>query len=238
VDLYKRGVGGGDYYRVYYHEASFGDISHDVPLCLQEGEYLFIFADNDGGNDCTFCEGQYSISKLDGELLSENSGGLGFTTKSRFLIPFVDPCTICPNGTTADEVFVPHPEVGNIYTCQQIINNGMAWEAGSDTCETNIKSWEQICCPTTIPPSFATSPTTQSPTVQPDCNLLDVIVTLDQHPSDIRWEIVGSHQGFSTIVAVSPPYDASMAYSTDMQSFCLVDGTYQFSIYDDYGDGA
>jgi hypothetical protein len=238
VELFKRGVGGGDYYRVYFHEASFGDISHDMPLCLQEGEYLFIFADNDGGNVCTFCEGQYSISKLDGELLSENSGGLGYTKRSRFLIPFVDPCTICPNGTTADEVFVPHPEVGNIYTCQQIINNGMAWEAGSDTCETNFKSWEQICCPTTIPPSFATSPTTRSPTVQPDCNLLDVIVTLDQHPSDIRWEIVGSHQGFSTIVAVSPPYDASMAYSTETQSFCLVDGTYQFSIYDDYGDGA
>ena len=114
----------------------------------------------------------------------------------------------------------------------------MAWEAGSDTCETNIKSWKQICCPTTIPPSFATSPTTQIPTVQPDCNMLDVIVTLDQHPSDIRWEIVGFHQGFSSIVAVSPPYDASMAYLTETQSFCLVDGTYQFSIYDDYGDGA
>ena len=238
VELYRRGVGGGDYYRVYFHEASFGDISHDKPLCLQEGDYLFIFVDSYGGKGCTFCEGQYNISKLDGELLSENSGGLGRTTKSRFLIPFVDPCTICPNGTTADEVFVPHPEVGNIYACQQIINNGMAWEAGSDTCETNIKSWKQICCPTTIPPSFATSPTTQSPTVQPDCNLLDVKVTLDQHPSDIRWEIVGSRQGFNTIVAVSPPYDASMAYSTDTQSFCLVDGTYQFSIYDDYGDGS
>jgi hypothetical protein len=238
VELYKRGVGGGDYFRVLYHQASYGDISHDVPLCLQEGNYLFIIRQAEGGEDCTFCEGQYSISKLDGELLLENSGGFGWTTKSRLLIPFFNPCTICPNGTTADEVFVPHPEVGNNYTCQQIINNGMAWEAGSDTCETNIKSWKQICCPTTIPPSFATSPTTQSPTVYQDCNLLDVIVTLDQHPSDIRWEIVGSRQGFNTIVAVSPPYDDSMAYSTDTQRFCLVDGTYQFSIYDDYGDGS
>jgi len=129
VDLYKRGVGGGDYYRVYYHEASFGDISHDVPLCLQEGEYLFIFADNDGGNGCTFCEGQYSISKLDGELLSENSGGLGFTTKSRFLIPFVDPCTICPNGTTADEVFVPHPEKPDLIHVKQTSNHGSRFAA-------------------------------------------------------------------------------------------------------------
>jgi hypothetical protein len=125
VKLYKRGVGGGDYYRVYYHETSFGDISHDMPLCLQEGEYLFFITDNDGGGEsCTLCEGQYSISRSDGELLAEYSGGFGFTTKSRFSIPFVHPCTICPNGTTAADDFVPQPEVGNIYTCQQIIDNG------------------------------------------------------------------------------------------------------------------
>jgi hypothetical protein len=237
VELFKRGVGGGDYYRVYFHEASFGDISHDMPLCLQEGEYLFFITDNDGdGESCTLCEGQYSISRSDGELLAEYSGGFGFTTKSRFSIPFVHPCTICPNGTTAADDFVPQPEVGNMYTCQQLIDNGTTYEAGSDTCETKFKPWEQICCPPTIPPSFATSPTTQSPTVRPECNVLDVIVTLDQHPPDIRWEIVGSRQGFSTIVAVSLPYDASMAFTTDTQSFCLVDGTYQFSIYDDNGD--
>ncbi len=66
---------------------------------------------------------------------------------------------------------------------------------------------------------------------------LDVIVTLDQHPSDIRWEILSSAQNFSTIVAISPPYDASMELKADRQSFCLADGMYQFNIYDDNADG-
>jgi len=133
-------------------------------------------------------------------------------------------CTISPNSTTDDKHFVPQLEGGNIYRCQQIIEYGMAWEAGSDTCKTGFKPWEPSCCPTPKPPSFATSPTMQSQTVQPDCNVIDIIVTLDQHPSDIVWwEIVGSRRCFSTIFAVSPPYDTSMAFTKDTQSFCLVE---------------
>jgi hypothetical protein len=82
-NLYKRGLWGGDYHRLHYHEASFGDISHSVPLYLQEGD---INKYKDGGEGCTFCEGKYNISTFNSELLSYKSGGFGFTDISRFSI--------------------------------------------------------------------------------------------------------------------------------------------------------
>jgi hypothetical protein len=90
----------------------------------------------------------------------------------------------------------------------------------------------------TISASTPTSLPTQNTTVKPDCHVLDVIVNLDAHPSYIRWEIVSVYQGLSTTIAISRPYDASFEYTTDTRSFCLTVGTYQFTIYDDYGDGA
>jgi hypothetical protein len=171
TELWRRSERIGGYEKVYYHENSFDDVSHIEQLCLQEGEYQLIILDNDGGKGCTFCEGQYNISTLDGDLLAMGIGGFGFTTKNRFSLP-------------------------------------------------------------------PTSTSTPIPTAESDCNVLDVIVTLDQHPSDIRWEILSSAQGFTTIVAMSPPYDASMELKADKQSFCLADGMYQFTIHDDYTDGS
>jgi hypothetical protein len=70
-----------------------------------------------------------------------------------------------------------------------------------------------------------------------DCSTLDVIVSLDAHPSFIRWELIGFPQGLSTAVAISAPYGNSLAFTTDTRSICLTEGIYQFTIYDDYGDG-
>ncbi len=66
------------------------------------------------------------------------------------------------------------------------------------------------------------------------CFPLDIIVTLDEHPSDTRWEII--HQGESTeVVATSPVYNESMAFTqANKPVVCLPEGTYDFTIYDDY----
>ncbi|KAL3822035.1 hypothetical protein ACHAXA_007828 [Cyclostephanos tholiformis] len=83
------------------------------------------------------------------------------------------------------------------------------------------------------------SPTTSNPTPSPtpDCNEIDVVISLDAHPSYITWEIVGLSQGLTSTIAISPPYPDSLEFTTDTRSFCLTDGIYQFTIYDNYNDG-
>ena len=76
-----------------------------------------------------------------------------------------------------------------------------------------------------------TTPTAE----QPDCFTLDVTVVLDQYPSDTTWEIIP--RGSGVPIYKSIPYDASLASQSNTQSVCLPEGTYDFIIYDVYGDG-
>lgn len=57
-----------------------------------------------------------------------------------------DSCKVCPNGLTYGD-FVPGPEQGNTYSCQEIIDYGDYYEDGSNYCEEVLKSWEPLCCP-------------------------------------------------------------------------------------------
>jgi len=88
-------------------------------------------------------------------------------------------------------------------------------------------------------PNSTVGPTldlTPPPTPPPTCHNLDVSMTLDQYPSDTRWEIVP--QGQNTVVATSPPYDETVQFSAvDVDTVCLEEGTYEFTIYDVFGDG-
>jgi hypothetical protein len=84
------------------------------------------------------------------------------------------------------------------------------------------------------------SSTTSNPAPSPksDCNELDVIVSLDAHPAYITWEIASLSEGLTTTVAISPPYAETLEFTTDTRKFCLTDGIYQFTIYDNYSDGS
>ena len=92
--------------------------------------------------------------------------------------------------------------------------------------------------PTAMPTPLPTQKVTASPTTGPqgDCVMLDVSVSLDQYPSDTRWEIKSKKQN-KQIIAESRPYDNSLMFLPDSQSVCLEEGEYEFTIYDKYGDG-
>jgi hypothetical protein len=65
------------------------------------------------------------------------------------------------------------------------------------------------------------------------CNMVDVIVNLDKNATSIYWEIVRAPgTPFSVTVAQSPSYDGSLKFSAQTHSMCLVDGFYEFTIYD------
>lgn len=70
------------------------------------------------------------------------------------------------------------------------------------------------------------------------CNMVDVIVNLDKNATSIYWEIVRAPgTPFSVTVAQSPSYDGSLKFSAQTHSMCLVDGFYEFTIYDYDDDG-
>ena len=81
----------------------------------------------------------------------------------------------------------------------------------------------------TVGESLTSSPTSTG------CIPLDVFVTLDEHPSDTRWEIFAQGESTEEAIATSPVYDESMAFTqADTQTVCLPEGSYEFTIYDDY----
>ena len=67
------------------------------------------------------------------------------------------------------------------------------------------------------------------------CAPLDVSVTLDQYPTDTRWEVVA--EGADAVAAAYGPYLEDQAYATVDVSVCLDPGAYEFRIFDVYGDG-
>ena len=108
--------------------------------------------------------------------------------------------------------------------------------------------------PTTASPTVkpTMSPVTMKPTTSPskqvvvpsppandnDCvgHTLDVSITLDQYPADTRWEIIPTKS--KAAVATSPPYDLTLQFKpAEVDRICLEEGSYDFNIYDVYGDG-
>ena len=89
--------------------------------------------------------------------------------------------------------------------------------------------------PTTPAPTKQPTPAPATPApVQQTCTTIEISVSLDDYPQDTSWNVTDSIGG---VVAKSPAYDASMAGSTQVESVCLLAGTYSFDIYDDYEDG-
>jgi hypothetical protein len=92
--------------------------------------------------------------------------------------------------------------------------------------------------PSTLPPTL--NPTTSAPTpprtaTASTCTTIDVSITLDKYPLDTSWEVLDSTTG--DILATSPPYDETLAESTQVTRICLPPGLYSFVIYDVYEDG-
>lgn len=116
------------------------------------------------------------------------------------------------------------------------LSNGILMAA--DQLDVRAHDFMSCIVKTALESSIVTAPAT-SPTVgentTSDCFPLDVIVTLDKHPSETRWEILPQGESSAASVASSPVYDDSLAFTqADTQTVCLPEGTYDFAIYDDY----
>ena len=59
--------------------------------------------------------------------------------------PLEDPCTICPDGATAADDFIPYAAMGIFMTCSELIDFAKLHETNSDMCTPEID--EAFCCP-------------------------------------------------------------------------------------------
>ena len=80
------------------------------------------------------------------------------------------------------------------------------------------------------PTRSPSSTPTLSPIVQ--CYDVEIIVNYDKYPEDTSWTL--ARLPSNSIIESSPPLDPNQ--SRVMYS-CLNQGMYNFTIYDDYGDG-
>ncbi len=67
-----------------------------------------------------------------------------------------------------------------------------------------------------------------------DDNAVTVSITLDNYPEETSWEVRNSG---GSVVASGGTYGSYPDGSTVSEDLCLVDGCYDFIIYDSYGDG-
>lgn len=65
-------------------------------------------------------------------------------------------------------------------------------------------------------------------------NLVTVEIVLDNYPEETTWTITDNG---GSIVASGGPYGSQPDGSTVTSEWCLVDGCYNFNIFDSYGDG-
>jgi hypothetical protein len=182
--------------------------SDSTRVCLPDGTYAFIISDvYQDGMCCQWGDGSYEVTSEDGDVIA-SGGEFGASERTEFEMPF-DPQGPIPATPSPTARPTPSPT--------------------------------QAAVPVTPEPTPSPTPNpTPSPTPNPveeegDCYTLDVTVNLDQYAPDTTWEIIP--QGESLAIYNSIPYDASLAFTEDTQSVCLPEGTYDFTIYDVYGDG-
>ena len=119
------------------------------------------------------------------------------------------------------------PQPGNVI--RNTVSNATCLQAncggGGPTCSDGIQNGDEtgVDCGGSVCPACDT-PCTD--------NEVTITINLDNYPGETTWQITNSG---GSVVASGGPY--SGAGTTVVEDACLVDGCYDFTIFDSYGDG-
>jgi len=194
------------------YEASMAQTTQVDQICLVDGAYSFVIFDAyEDGMCCNWGEGGYIL---------------------RY-----------PSGGGGGEIFVSGGGewLGLSETTSFTITEGSASSSSSQAIPatppqaTTNKPTSNPTNPPSSPPPTPT-PTTITTTITPTCTTLEISITLDNYPLDTSWTIFDDSTNENTL-ATSPPYNESMADSTQVTSTCLLPGSYTFVIYHVFEDG-
>ncbi len=178
-----------------------------------------------GGPDCPACE-TCDDGIQNGSETGVDCGG-----------PDCPACPTCDDGIqNGNETGVDcgGPDCPACETCDDGIQNGD--ETGVDcggpdcpaceTCDDGIQNGDEtgVDCGGSCPD------------VCDECeeNVVTLTIVLDNYPEETSWEITDAN---NTVVGSGGTYGSSPDGSTIVAESCLIDGCYNFTIYDSYGDG-
>ena len=201
---------------------------------LTDGDYTFTIFDSYGdGICCSYGNGSYSLS--DGANTIASGGAFGSSESTSFCTSGGGPT--CSDGIqNGNETGVDcgGPDCPACPTCSDGVQNGN--ETGVDcggpdclacpTCSDGIQNGNEtgVDCGGSCPPCGG------------GCqdNRAVLVIVLDNYPEETSWEV---RDGNNTVVASGGTYGSFPDGSTVDEGLCLVDGCYDFIIYDAYGDG-
>jgi hypothetical protein len=190
---------------------------YESRVCLPDGNYAFSMMDvYSDGMCCNWGEGTYEILSDRGYVIA-TGGEYGERETTKFTMPFDKDMPFNPDWTAR-----PTPPPTSEPTKKP--------KQPKPTPKPTAKEGNNAS-----PPVQKPTPPPQNVEEEPSCYMLDVLVNLDNYPPDTTWEI--RNQGSDEAFYNSIPYEQSMADSPETQSVCLPKGTYDFIIYDVYGDG-
>ena len=88
--------------------------------------------------------------------------------------------------------------------------------------------------PETTTAAATTAAPVKAPVIPTTCTTIEIVIVLDDYPLDTSWNIIDLT---GKTVATSNSYDESMTRTTQVNQVCLINGSYNFVIYDVYEDG-
>mgnify|MGYP003638554407 FL=1 len=68
----------------------------------------------------------------------------------------------------------------------------------------------------------------------PNGTYVNIVINPDQYPEETSWSVIGI---YGDTIAEGGPYTNIIDYSPQTTQICILNGTYTFEIYDQYGDG-
>jgi hypothetical protein len=110
---------------------------------------------------------------------------------------------------------------------QSLLSSNGCGQGNPPTCSDGIQNGDETgvdCGGTTCPPCSSGC----------DDNAVTITINLDNYPEETSWTVTNSS---GVIVASGGTYGSQPDGSTVTEELCLVDGCYDFNIFDSYGDG-
>ncbi|MEM7575244.1 MAG: HYR domain-containing protein, partial [Bacteroidota bacterium] len=210
-------------------------------IALPNGDYEFVIFDTFGdGICCDFGNGNYSLTVEGTTINSPSNGAFGDSEAITFSITTatgVIQTAGLPSGAefpvgTTTNTFVITDNAGNADTCSfdVTINDLEAPMVTSCPVDIVVNNDPGVC---EAEVTYTLPTATENCTEATPTGFVEVNITFDAFRADVSFEIVDANT--SNVVASGGSY--SSAGSSVTESFVLPPGSYEFTIFDSFGDG-
>jgi hypothetical protein len=207
-DLIKiNGISSVEFELLRSHYASFGDTSQTETFCLVEGDYEFIISDIVG--DGMMCCDYGEVVCMD---CKYGDAYYNITTASGALI-----------------------SEGGDFDWSESTNFSLPFIPGISISPSSSLAPSSSSSPSFSPSSSMAPSSSLFPTRSKFC--IEISIVYDNNPHEISWDLIKINGISSVEYELLRSHNASLGDTLQTETFCLVEGDYEFIISDTVGDG-